>query len=144
VTAYEYIQAYVNTKLEPSKINGVGVFALRDIQHKEELFNLWEGESGEYTLTDNELNSLDNNVKEHLLNMYGYKKIDNKYTMFVILNKDCHWIFKTPLHWVNSCSFNETPNIDRETLEANRNIKKGEEILLKYGKYDKFKRSKTI
>jgi SET domain-containing protein len=39
---------------------------------------------------------------------------------------------------------NEDSNIDRETLRSNRDIKKGEEILLKYGKYDKFKRNKTI
>jgi hypothetical protein len=144
MTAYEYIKNHINIKLQPSLINGVGVFALRDIQKDEELFKLWEGESGEYTLTDDELNSLDESVKEHLLNMYGYKQIDGKYTMFVILNKDCHWIYKTPLHWVNSCGFDEIPNIDRDTLRTKNFIKKGEEILLKYGKYNKFKRTRTI
>jgi len=144
MTAYEYIKKYVNIKLEPSIINGVGVFALRDIQKDEELFKYWEGESGEYTLTDGELNSLDVSVREHLLNMYGYKKIDGNFTMFVILNKDCHWIYKTPLHWVNSCAWNDTPNMDRDSSVANKAIKKGEEILLKYGKYDKFKRTRTI
>lgn len=144
MTAYEYIKNHINIKLQPSLINGVGVFALRDIQKDEELFKLWEGESGEYTLTDDELNSLDESVKEHLLNMYGYKQIDGKYTMFVILNKDCHWIYKTPLHWVNSCGFDEIPNIERDTLRTKNFIKKGEEILLKYGKYNKFKRTRTI
>lgn len=144
MTAYEYIRDCVNTKLESSIIQGVGVFALRDIEENEEVFKLWKGESGEYTLTNNELESLPYSIKTHLLDMYGYKQIGESYTMFVILNTDCHWIFKTPLHWVNSCGFNETPNIDRETLRANRFIKKGEEILLKYGKYDKFKRNKTI
>ena len=144
MTAYQYIQDCVNTKLEPSKINGVGVFALRDILQNEELFRLWEGTSGEHILTNEELSTLDDSVKLHLLNMYGYKQIVDNFTMFVILNTDCHWIFKTPLHWVNSCGYNETPNIDRETLRANRYIKKGEEILLKYGKYDKFKRNRTI
>ena len=144
MTVYEYIRDCVNTKLESSIIQGVGVFALRDIEKNEEVFKLWKGESGEYTLTNNELESLPYSVRTHLLNMYGYKQIGESYTMFVILNTDCHWIFKTPLHWVNSCGFNETPNIDRETLRANRFIKQGEEILLKYGKYDKFKRNKTI
>ena len=144
MTAYEYIRDCVNTKLESSIIQGVGVFALRDIEKNEEVFKLWKGESGEYTLTNNELESLPYSIKTHLLDMYGYKQIGESYITFVILNTDCHWIFKTPLHWVNSCGFNETPNIDRETLRANRDIKKGEEILLKYGKYDKFKRNKTI
>ena len=140
----EYLQKYVNTKLEPSKINGVGVFALRDIQKNEELFKLWEGESGEYTLTEDDLNLLDDSVRMHLFNMYGYKIINGKYQMFIILNKDCHWIFKTPYHWVNSCGYNGEPNIDKETLKAIRNIKKGEEILLNYGKYGKFKKTNII
>lgn len=144
MTAFEYIRDYVNTRLEPSIIHGVGVFALRNIQENEELFKPWEGESGEFTLSDQELNSLDPDVKSHLLQMYGYKSVDSSYTMFVILNTGCHWIFRTPLHWVNSCGWDETPNLDRDTLRARNFIAKGKEILIKYGKYDKFKRTKTI
>ena len=144
MTAYEYIKNHINVKLQPSLINGVGVFALRDIQKNEELFKLWEGESGEYTLSDEQLNTLDTDVKIHLLNMYGYKEIDGKYTMFIILNKDCHWIFKTPFHWVNSCGYNGEPNINKETLRTTRFIKKGEELLLNYVKYGKFKKTNII
>jgi len=144
MTAYEYINQYVNVKLKPSTIQGVGVFALRDISKDEELFKVWEGESGEYTLSDKELSLLDEDIRTHLFTMYGYRKIKEQLTMFVILNTNCHWIFKTPLHWVNSCSWDETPNLDRETLKATRFISKGEGILIKYGKYDKFKRTRTI
>ena len=144
MTAYEYINNHINVKLQPSTINGVGVFALRDIQKDEELFKLWEGESGEYILSDEELNSLDEDIKAHLFNMYGYKEIKGQYTMFVILNTNCHWIFKTPLHWVNSCGWDETPNLDKKTIKTTRFINRGEEILAKYGKYNKFKRTNTI
>ena len=144
MTTYEYIRNYVNTKLEPSIIEGVGVFALRDIKKDEELFKLWDGESGEHILSNEELNTLDDSVKLHLLNMYGYKQIGDNYTMFVILNTDCHWIFKTPLHWVNSCGYNGEPNINKETLRTTRFIKKGEELLLNYGKYGKFKKTNII
>lgn len=144
MTAFEYIRDYVNTRLEPSIIHGVGVFALRDIRENEELFKPWEGESGEFTLSDQELNSLDPNVKLHLLQMYGYKIIDGSYTMFVTLNTGCHWIFKTPLHWVNSCGWDEMPNLNRDTLRVTNFVIEGKEILIKYGKYDKFKRTKTI
>lgn len=144
MTAYDYISKYVNVKLNASPINGVGVFALCNIEEGEELFKAWEKESGEYTLTEEELNLLDDNVREHLFNMYGYKQINGQYQMFVILNKGCHWIFKTPLHWVNSCGWDEEPNIDRETLKTKRPITRGEEILAKYGKYSKFKRTNTI
>lgn len=144
MTAYEYIKSHVNVKLNASPVHGVGVFALRDIQEGEEVFKVWEGISGEHTLTDQELNSLEHNVREHLLSMYGYKEIDRQYQMFVILNTDCHWIFKTPFHWVNSCGWDENPSIDKETLRAKRFITEGEELLIKYGKYDKFKRTRTI
>jgi hypothetical protein len=144
MTAYEYIRDYVNVKLKASLVHGVGVFALCDIKEGDELFRVWDGESGENTLTENELNSLEEGVKEHLLDMYGYKEINGHYSMFVILNTNCHWIFKTPLHWVNSCGWNEEPNVDKETLRTTRFIREGEEILAKYGKYDKFKRSRTI
>lgn len=144
MTAYEYIRDCVNVKLDVSRIQGVGVFALRDIEEGEEIFKVWEGESGEYTLTELELNSLDERIREHLFNMYGYKQIDGQYQMFVILNKGCHWIFKTPLHWVNSCGWDETPSVDKETLIVKKFIRRGEEILAKYGKYNKFKQTKTI
>lgn len=144
MTAYEYIRDCVNVKLDVSRVQGVGVFALRDIEEGEEIFKVWEGESGEYTLTELELNSLDERIREHLFNMYGYKQIDGQYQMFVILNKGCHWIFKTPLHWVNSCGWDETPSVDKETLIVKKFIRRGEEILAKYGKYNKFKQTKTI
>lgn len=144
MTAYEYIRDCVNVKLDVSRIQGVGVFALRDIEEGEEIFKVWEGESGEYTLTELELNSLDERIREHLFNMYGYKQIDGQYQMFVILNRGCHWIFKTPLHWVNSCGWDETPSVDKETLIVKKFIRRGEEILAKYGKYNKFKQTKTI
>lgn len=144
MTAYEYIKKFVNVKLQASKIHGVGVFALRDIDANEKLFVEWDGETGRYFLTENELFSLDENVKDHLLEMYGYNKFEDSFRMFVILNNACHWIFKTPLHWVNSCGFDEEPNVNKETLTTNRKIIKGEELFIKYGKYNKFKRTRTI
>lgn len=144
MTPYEYIRNHVNVKLDVSKIHGVGVFALRNIEKDEDLFKTWGGESGEYFLTTEEINSLDYDVRYHIFNMYGYKKIDDNYRISIILNNGCHWIFKTPLHWVNSCSFDEEPNLDFDNLKSKTFIKKGEEILGKYGKYNKFKRIKTI
>ncbi len=76
--------------------------------------------------------------------MCSFELINGKHELVFFLNQGCHWIFKTPLHWVNSCGFDEFPNLDRETLSTTRKIKKGEEILIKYGKYNKFKRVRTI
>jgi SET domain-containing protein len=144
MTAYEYLKNHVNIKLAPSKLHGVGVFAIRDIKENEPIFVNWQGESGQHFITEEDLNLLEEEVRLHLHQMFFFEKIDENWLFKIILNKDCHWIYKTPHHWVNSCGFNETPNIDRENLRANRDIKKGEEILIKYGKYDKFKQNKTI
>jgi hypothetical protein len=143
VSPYEYILNHVNVKLAPSKIHGVGVFAIRDIEENEDLFVNWNEESGTYYITEDELNSLPDEVKFHLQQIFLFKKIDEKWLFQIILNKGCHWIFKTPHHWVNSCSQNENPNVDLNTLKSLKKIRCGEEILTKYGKYEKFKSNRT-
>lgn len=144
MTPFEYIKKHVNVKIQPSIINGVGLFALRDIEEGEDLFVEWKNETGKYYLSNSEFNSLDYTIRNHLMEMYGFENIDGEYLFFFFLNKDCHWIFKTPLHWMNSCGWEDEPNFDSKTLKAKRKIKKGEELLTKYGKYNKFKRTRTI
>jgi hypothetical protein len=139
VNPYDYICKHVNVKLLPSKIHGVGVFAIRDIEEGEDLFVNWKGESGEYYITETELNSLNEEIRSHLYQMFGFKRSKDEWLFQVILNKDCHWIFKTPQHWVNSCSYEQEPNINLDILKAIKRIKSGEELLSKYGKYEKFK-----
>jgi hypothetical protein len=139
MTLYAYLKNHVNTKLAPSKVHGVGIVAMRDLEIGESVFTNWEGESGVYYLTEDELNSLDVNVKSHLLDMFEFVKVDDIWLMQIHLNKNCHWIFKDPIHWVNSCLYNESPNFDRLTLKVLKKIKSGEELYTKYGKYKKFK-----
>lgn len=139
MNVYNYIKNYVNVKLSPSKIHGVGIFALKDLKENDDIFVNWEGESGIHFITEEELNSLEEEVRLHLHQMFFFKKIDEKWLFQIVLNKDCHWIFKTPHHWVNSCFQNDEPNVDLNTLKVIKKIKKGEELLTKYGKYEKFK-----
>jgi hypothetical protein len=143
MSPYDYLKNNVNVKLSPSKIHGVGIFAIRDIEVGEKIFVNWEGESGLYYITEEELNSLYPNLKSHLYDMFEFMEVDNKWLFGVKLNKNCHWIFKTPLHWVNSCSWNEEPNIDSEKLITTKRILSGQELFTKYGKYEKFKPSGT-
>jgi hypothetical protein len=144
MTAYEYIKNHVNVKMSPSNIHGVGIFALRDIDEGEEIFVNWKGDSGIYQLTESELNSLDYNVKIHVYDMYEFSKIGDEWTFNVNLEKNCHWIFKTPMHWVNSCSWDSEPNIDRNLSIATKKIYRGNELFTKYGKYEKNKLFRTI
>jgi hypothetical protein len=116
ISPLDYIQNYVNVKIAPSKIQGVGVFALRDIQIGELLFIPWPNESMEYFLNRIDFSNLNENIQNHLYDMFEFEKTNDGWEMKIILNKNCHWIFKTPLHWVNSCMQNETPNFDKKTM----------------------------
>ena len=144
MTAYQYIKDHVNVKLAPSILHGVGIFAIRDIKVGEKVFVNWTGDSGKYYLTEQELNSLDYDVKMHLYDMYEYAKEDGKWAFTLYLEKDCHWIFKSPMHWVNSCSWDSEPNLDRDTFTILKKVSRGSEILTKYGKYEKHKHLRVI
>ena len=144
MTVYEYIKNHVNVNLSPSLVQGVGVFALRDIKEGESLFVKWDGESGHYFLNQDEFFQLDQTVQYHLYDMFSFEEHDGKWVMRIALENDCHWIFKTPLHWVNSCLWNEEPNIDRDLLIAKKTIYSGNELFTKYGKYEKIRRLRTI
>jgi len=144
ISVYEYIANSVNVKLAPSKIHGVGIFAIRDIQSGEKLFTKWAGKSGLYYLTESELNTFDSNLKSHLYDMFEFVKVNNEWAFAIYLNKNCHWIFKTPVHWINSCAWDGLPNVDKETEIALKNIKIGDEIVFKYGKYNKYTKKHTI
>lgn len=144
MTPYEYIKNHVNIKLSPSNIHGVGVFALRDIKQGEPLFVKWDGKSGDYFLNQDDFFKLDGNVQYHLYDMFSFEEHNGKWDMRIILEEGCHWIFKTPLHWVNSCSWNDEPNIDRDLLIAKKNIYSGSELFTKYGKYEKIRQLRTI
>ena len=140
----DYIKDYVNITLKPSPVNGVGVFSLRLIKKGEILFKEWDGDSKLYSLKQSDINSLNDETKQHILDMWSFEKMGDGYELIGYLNKGCHWIYKTPIHWVNSCGWDEEPNVDRNTLEALRDIKQGEEILFKYGKYNKYTKSAII
>lgn len=144
MSVYEYIKNNVNVKISPSTIHGVGLFALRDIDVGEVLFTEWEGESGRYQLTQKEIDSLDTGVKTHLYDMFQFSKTDGVWQFNVYLEKNCYWIFKSPTHWINSCSWDSEPNIDIETLRVLKPIKAGTELLTKYGKYQKLKSNRAI
>ena len=68
----------VKTKISPSSIHGIGVFAIRDIKCGENLFPNWEYETGIYVIPNELVETLPNFSKQ-LLDMYfinqecGYK-----------------------------------------------------------------------
>ena len=120
----------IKTKLAISNIDGIGVFAIRDITKGEEVFTHWEGDSFMYAIPNERLSDIPKEVLE-LLDMYfineecGFKVI----RLFKGMNFLFHGTSYCNSAWPNK----EDTNIDITGI-ALRDIKAGEEILEWYTK----------
>jgi hypothetical protein len=115
----------IKTKIGVSSIDGVGVVAIRDIKQYEEVFPIWNYESGIYLIPNNRLDEIPNEVVE-LLDRYfindecGYKVI----RLFKGFNFTFHGFSYCNSAWPNE----NNVNITNDGI-AMRDIKAGEEIL---------------
>jgi hypothetical protein len=123
--SFDHLISNIKTKLAPSSIHGIGVFAIRDIKKGEQVFSVWDGETGVYLIPNEKLKQLPDGVQD-LLNMYfineecGYKV----FRLFKGLNFISHNI-----SYCNSAYPNEeNVNITTDGV-ATRDIIEGEEIL---------------
>ena len=73
MTGYEYLKKNVVSILKPSFMGGIGYFAVRDIKKGELIFNPWYGESGVYSITQDELFTLPEELQKSI-----YETFDNK------------------------------------------------------------------
>lgn len=115
----------VKTKIGVSSIDGVGVIAIRDIKKYEEVFPIWNYDSGIYLIPNDRLDEIPKAVIE-LLDMYfindecGYKVI----RLFKGLNFLFHGFSYCNSAWPDS----NKVNITNDGI-AMRDIRAGEEIL---------------
>ena len=115
----------IKTKIGVSSIDGVGVFAIRDIKQYEEVFPVWDYDSGIYVIPNDRLNELPIEVAD-LLDKYfindecGYKVI----RLFKGFNFLFHGFSYCNSAWPNENEVNITNN-----GIAMRDIRAGEEIL---------------
>ena len=120
-----HLKNNIKTKIGVSSIDGVGVFAIRDIKQYEEVFPIWDYDSGIYVIPNDRLNELSIEVVD-LLDKYfindecGYKVI----RLFKGFNFLFHGFSYCNSAWPNENNVNITNN-----GIAMRNIKAGEEIL---------------
>jgi len=117
--AIEVLNDTVNTKLAPSEIHGVGVFALRDIKKGEKMYqntipNL-------YDLPYSKFNKLRPEVKDILLQFFSFKTIEKDATFWYPVNSMQAYI-----------NHSENPNYEPYKDIALKDIKAGEEILENY------------
>ena len=121
----KHLSTNIKTKIGVSSIDGIGVIAIRDIKEYEEVFPIWEYESGIYLIPSDRLDGIPTEVVE-LMDMYfindecGYKVI----RLFKGLNFLFHGYSYCNSAWPDEHNINITNN-----GIAMRDIKAGEEIL---------------
>lgn len=136
MSAYSYILNHVFVKLKPSKIQGVGLFAIRDIPFNTDIFRPWNGSTGKFPIKESELEQLPKELYHHIKDIFLYgPDFPLNTDTYVILTNGSHWIYTTPYYFVNSGG--EDANLDKDTLLTLRDIKAGEEILSNYGRYER-------
>ena len=141
--ALSYIKTHVYVKLKPSKIHGIGVFALKDIPKDTFIFEEWMGDGGKFPISEQDLQSLPKELYNHIKDIFLYSvDFPQNTDTYITLNKGCHWIYTTPYYFVNSDVKNY--NIDKNTLKSTRLIKSGEEILSNYGRYERLSQKDLI
>jgi hypothetical protein len=143
MTPFEYISTKIYVKLKPSRIQGVGVFAIKDIPIGINPFEIWNGESNTYPITELELRSLTDELYNHIKDVFLYgPEFPSNTDTYITLTNGCHWIYTTPYYFINS-GFNNA-NINKDILLTTRVIYKGEELLSNYGRYERFDKKKLL
>ena len=133
-----HLKTNIKTKIGVSSIDGIGVIAIRDIKQYEEVFPIWDYESGIYLIPNDRLNDIPKEVVE-LLDMYfineecGYKVI----RLFKGFNFLFHGFSFCNSAWPDS----NNVNITNDGI-AMRDIKAGEEIFEWYTKNINLENSK--
>ena len=139
MNAIGYIKNKVFVKIKPSKVAGIGLFALRDIPVGTYLFEKWKGETGFFSIEERLLKELPKDLYSHIKEVFIYSPDFPKDTNTnIYLTKGCHWIYTTPYYFCNSGGSNA--NLDKDTFLTLRDIKAGEEILSNYGRYERIKK----
>ena len=115
----------IKTKIGISKIDGVGVIAIKDIKRGDDVFPIWNFESGIYVVPNERLNEIPTEVLE-LLHIYFINE-ECGYKIFRLF-KGLNFLF----HGTSYCN-SAYPNIKNVNIDNNgialRDIKAGEEIL---------------
>jgi len=121
----EHLKYNIKTQITISSIDGVGVFAIKDIKEGEQVFPLWEGKSGIYVIPNSELKEIPSEVLQ-LLDKYF---INDDFGFKIIrLFNGLNFLFHGTSFCNSAYPQKENTNIDINGI-ALRDIKAGEEIL---------------
>jgi len=121
----EHLVNNVKTKISVSSIDGVGVFSIREIKKGEQVFPIWEFESGIYIIPDERIKEIPNEVQKLL-----HKYFINSECGFKIIRlyKGLNFLFHGFSYCNSAYDTGQEENIDNDGF-ALRDIREGEEIL---------------
>ena len=143
MTPFEYISTHLYTKIKPSRFQGVGVFAIKDIPKNTDPFQFWTGDTGHYPIKENELKTFPKELYSHIKDVFLYSpNFPHDTDTYIKLVNGFHWIHQNPYYFINS-GFDKS-NIDKDTLLTTRLIKSGEELLSNYGRYERYNQKDLI
>lgn len=143
MTPYEYISSKIYTVLKPSSISGIGVFSIKEIPDNTNPFEHWNGKSGMYKITKEEFDSLPIELQNHIRDIFLYPSdYPNDTNVYIKLQNGCHWVYTTPYYFMNSSTIKF--NISKDTMKTVREIRKGEELLSNYKRYERLNKKDLI
>ena len=120
-----HLSKNIKTKIGVSNINGVGVFAIKDISEDERVFPTWEHDTGLYLIPNDKLYLIPIEVR-NLLDAYFIN--DECGFKLIRLYKGLNFLFHGFSYCNSAWPTKENQNMSDKGI-ALRDIKAGEEIL---------------
>ena len=120
-----HLSKNIKTKIGVSNINGVGVFAIKDISEGERVFPTWEHDTGLYLIPNDKLHLIPIEVR-NLLDAYFIN--DECGFKLIRLYKGLNFLYHGFSYCNSSWPTKENQNMSDKGI-ALRDIKAGEEIL---------------
>ena len=98
----QYISNSIKSCAKPSKIHGIGLFALTDIEKGDEVFPKWEGKTGWYSVKLKLAKKLPEDELLYILRSFGSDIIDDDSDVRFILTKNSNFLFTNPRSLINT------------------------------------------
>lgn len=123
-----HLKNNIKTEIKPSNIDGIGIFAIKDIKVGEEVFPQWEYETGLYIIQNNRFSEIPEEVQK-IIDKYYISEVDG--FRIVRLFKGQNFFYNSFCFCNSSYPDLQNTNISNEGI-ALRDIQRGEEILEAY------------
>ncbi len=123
-----HLKHNIKTEIKSSNIDGIGIFAIKDIKVGEDVFPQWNYETGIYIIENNRFLEIPEEVQK-IVDRYYISRVDG--FRIIRLFKGQNFFYNSFCFCNSSYPTLENTNISNEGI-ALRDIQKGEEILEAY------------